>query len=168
MESSYYSPTDYDFVIDPGTAHSVSVIRAQNGHYYFSGPEGSFDLGTNNQTGLAAAFAAPLAQRSSIANSWKNTFEGGVARYAGACSVLGRPGNAYDVSVNLGVVGSSGHETGVTCVDRATGAPLRSELSWSVTANGKTTRFSDLLEMTAIGNVPPILPPAGARPFPNS
>ena len=173
VEARYHSPTDYELTIRQGKQQAAQLILASNGHRYLvhAGQQAPMDLGAG---GSKSPFAALFdAYRMQAAGPWTGLFSGSQGTYSGPCSVLGRPGSAFHVggatSAAVGAVtGLSEKVAGTTCLDARTKVPLKAEFHWSMAAGSQTMTYSDRFEVTAIGTVPEIPPPSGAKPFPGA
>lgn len=164
FDEEYYSPTNYKMVIDPGGSQPITIIFA-GGHYYFVSGSQALDMGTNLQ-GMADMYAGMGA------SAWEGLYSNSNATYAGSCTVAGRAGDAYDLSatvpLSLGTGGASESIRGSACIDRSSGAPLRTDLKWTMTVGGKSMSYEDSLTVEGVGNVAPIPAPAGAKPVPGT
>ena len=155
----YHSPDNYQLVMSglPGSDQGVTITAA-GGHYYMGSAGSTADLGTD--PGLAATYTA-VAE-----GAWEGLFRSSTATYVGACVDGGRRGNAYRLTSESALAGTGQEITGTACLDAATGAPLHSDLKWSMAVGSKIASFEDRLQITSIGNVPPIPAPAGAQTLP--
>jgi hypothetical protein len=170
VEARYHSPTDYELTIAVGGQKPARLIRADNGHRYLVQPgQGApLDLGAGSQSPYGAMFQV---YESEATGPWTGLFGGSHGTYAGPCTVLGRLGSAFRVggaspALAGAVTGARESFSGTACLDARTGAPLRASFQWQLGASGKTLTYSDRMQLTAVGTVPPIPPPSGAKAFP--
>lgn len=153
--AEYNSPTNYKLAMGANGDTHVMVLILAGGHYYFESGADVLDMGTTMPSvGVALTDAGA---------SWQALFESATAHYRGACTLAGRPGNAYELSTVLPIDnGTSERIQGSTCLDRQTGTPLTADLKWSMSADGQTAQFEDSLRVTDVGDVAPIPAPKGA------
>ncbi len=159
IQEDYFSPTNYKMVINTHSGSPPVTLTFAGGHYYFDSGTQTFALGTNLQ-GMADVYV------SMGASAWQDIYDSSTAAYTGSCTQAGRAGNAYHLSATVPIGAVSGTISGNACLDKATGAPLYSDLKWNMsTGSGKSTSFDDRLTVLGIGNVSVIPAPAGAVPF---
>jgi len=169
VTAQYHSPTDYKLV-EQNTSDSttLTLIQADDGHLYLqTSDQGTIlDLGANG--GTSTLGAASVAGITAATAEWSGLFGGATGTSTGTCSVAGRSGTSFKQTLSgasvPGVTAAS--MSGTTCIDQATGAPLQSQFSWSVTTGGQTTTLKDSLTVTQVGGVPDIPAPAGAQAMP--
>lgn len=163
FDEEYYSPTNYKMVIDPsGTAQPITIILA-GGHYYFVSGSQALDMGTSLQ-GMADMYAGMGT------GAWAGLFGSANASYTGPCNAAGRSGDSYSIATAVPLGLGAGNETikGSACLDTVTGAPLLTDLKWTMSVGGKSESFEDRLTVEGVGNVAPIPAPAGAKPVPGA
>lgn len=158
IQEDYFSPTDYKMVINTHSGSPPVTLTFVGKHYYFNSGTQTYNLGTNMQ-GMADVYV------SMGANAWQDIYSGSSATYTGSCSQAGRAGNAYHLSTTVPIGSGSDTIAGNACIDKATGAPLYSDMKWSLSSGGKSTTFADRLTVVGVGNVSAIPAPAGAVPF---
>ncbi|MDA8066250.1 MAG: hypothetical protein M0031_12260 [Thermaerobacter sp.] len=161
VEGYYHSPTQYKLVVSPGTPAQVTLIAADDGHYYYQATGVNYDMGTKKPNSFESMAAEGI-------GGWGSLWSGAKGTYTGPCSVAGRSGNSFQLaSAAVGISGVSESERGSACVDSATGAPLSSTFEFTVSTSKGSVTDKDSLQVTGVGNVPPIAPPAGAKPMPS-
>lgn len=172
VQGRYHSPTDYELTIRQGAQHAVRLILASNGHRYLAqAGQAPLDLGAGSgKSPYAAMFDVYEMQAT---GPWIGLFTGSHGTYSGPCSVLGRTGSAFHVgAATPGAVGAltgvSERVAGITCIDARTKAPLKAGFSWSMGVGSQAITYSDRFEVTAVGTVPEIPAPSGAKPFPGA
>lgn len=158
IQEDYFSPTDYKMVINTHSGSPPVTLTFVDKHYYFNSGTQTYNLGTNMQ-GMADVYV------SMGANAWQDIYSGSSATYTGSCNEAGRAGNAYHLSTTVPIGSGSDTIAGNVCIDKATGAPLYSDMKWSLSSGGKSTAFDDRLTVVGVGNVSAIPAPTGAVPF---
>ncbi len=161
-----------------GTARSQAFMGATSlayvgGNYYISittPPSGSgftpgwYKLGKK----ASGPYFLVLKNFSEIGLALRGMLQGSTATAAGSCAALGQRGIAWKVKFLLPQgAGPSTHAPGTACTEKASGAPLTIDLSYSaVDAQGQPVTISDHFRMTSLGTVPALDVPAGAVPAP--
>ncbi len=173
VQARYHSPTNYELTIRQGKQHPSQLILASNGHRYLAhgGQQAPMDLGAaGSKSPFGALFDAYEMQ---VIGPWTGLFTGSRGTYSGPCSVLGRGGSAFRVGgstpAGVGALTGLGEKVaGSACIDARTKAALKAEFDWSMGSGSKTVTYSDRFQVVAIGTVPAIAAPSGAKPFPGA